>query len=388
MLGPHQVENSTPPTRLEGNGERAGPDRPGRIIRMVHQDQNFAEVNPVPPLNPEEREDLTRSILENGVIVPVLKSAGPACKGQIVDGFHRTEIAAQLKVPCPEITKEYLSEEQFKYDQIEANLNRRQLSIAQRIMLGMRIEPLERMLAKQRMSGIYEKQPEEGTTREIIGRKLGMSGATYQRGKKILEEGSEELIELFLTGSISVNEGWRRLKNLKRLENVDRIVKELENIDPIPEGPFDVMVIDPPWPVGPTPYPQMQNDEIEALPIMKMMNPDSIVWLWCMNTNIAEAVRIAGTWEYKIVSMLTWDKGSPSPAWWMFSQTEHALMLVKGKPLYHKRGQATLMKAPKRGHSAKPDAFYEMVENNCPGTKVEMFARKKRPGWAAWGAEA
>jgi N6-adenosine-specific RNA methylase IME4 len=42
----------------------------------------------------------------------------------------------------------------------------------------------------------------------------------------------------------------------------------------------------------------------------------------------------------------------------------------------------------KRGrHSAKPEDFQTIVEKVSPGPYLEMFARRKRPGWAAWGNE-
>jgi ParB/Sulfiredoxin domain/MT-A70 len=44
--------------------------------------------------------------------------------------------------------------------------------------------------------------------------------------------------------------------------------------------------------------------------------------------------------------------------------------------------------APENRHSRKPDAFYELVESLCPGSKVELFCRHPRCGWAAHGDEA
>jgi N6-adenosine-specific RNA methylase IME4 len=42
----------------------------------------------------------------------------------------------------------------------------------------------------------------------------------------------------------------------------------------------------------------------------------------------------------------------------------------------------------KRGkHSVKPDAFQEMIETVSPGPYLELFARRKRDGWEAWGNE-
>lgn len=39
------------------------------------------------------------------------------------------------------------------------------------------------------------------------------------------------------------------------------------------------------------------------------------------------------------------------------------------------------------GHSGKPDAFLDLVESMSPGPYLELFARRERPGWTAWGNE-
>jgi N6-adenosine-specific RNA methylase IME4 len=49
--------------------------------------------------------------------------------------------------------------------------------------------------------------------------------------------------------------------------------------------------------------------------------------------------------------------------------------------------QTTLLKAPLREHSRKPDEFYALVEALCPGNKCELYARQQREGWESFGAE-
>lgn len=46
--------------------------------------------------------------------------------------------------------------------------------------------------------------------------------------------------------------------------------------------------------------------------------------------------------------------------------------------------------APRAKHSAKPEAVQDRIELLWPdaGPRLELFARRRRPGWAAWGAEA
>ena len=46
------------------------------------------------------------------------------------------------------------------------------------------------------------------------------------------------------------------------------------------------------------------------------------------------------------------------------------------------------MLAPKTEHSAKPDAVQERIEAMYPtARKLELFARRRRPGWDVWGDE-
>ena len=42
-----------------------------------------------------------------------------------------------------------------------------------------------------------------------------------------------------------------------------------------------------------------------------------------------------------------------------------------------------------REHSAKPEVFYEMIESFYPSLpRIELFSRRQREGWAAWGNQA
>jgi N6-adenosine-specific RNA methylase IME4 len=42
--------------------------------------------------------------------------------------------------------------------------------------------------------------------------------------------------------------------------------------------------------------------------------------------------------------------------------------------------------APRRSHSEKPDEFYERLERLFGDVRrLELFARRERPGWTVWG---
>lgn len=69
------------------------------------------------------------------------------------------------------------------------------------------------------------------------------------------------------------------------------------------------------------------------------------------------------------------------------NQTEHCIVAVRGKPTLSLTNQTTVLEAPVREHSRKPEEFYALVESLCPGSKVEMFSREDREGWERWGSE-
>ena len=51
------------------------------------------------------------------------------------------------------------------------------------------------------------------------------------------------------------------------------------------------------------------------------------------------------------------------------------------------KGQVTWTYAPLQEHSHKPEEQYAIIERCSPGPYLELFARRKRPGWHSWGNE-
>jgi hypothetical protein len=70
---------------------------------------------------------------------------------------------------------------------------------------------------------------------------------------------------------------------------------------------------------------------------------------------------------------------------WLRGQTEHCLLAARGKPVFIHGSYTTVLRASRREHSRKPDEFYTLVEDTCPGSRLELFARQARAGWQAFG---
>ncbi len=183
------------------------------------------------------------------------------------------------------------------------------------------------------------------------------------------------------------------LRAKKTLE-AERIRAEPE---PLPTGPFRVVVADPPWRYDKrsedgtkkanTEYATMDTDAVKALAVKEIAEKDAVLWLWTTNAHLPEAFAVVRSWGFTYKTLLTWDKGRIGVGDWLRGQTEHCLFCTRGKPTVELTGQSTLVREMRTDHSRKPDAFYQLVESLCPGSRVELFARQKRPGWYAWGAE-
>lgn len=187
----------------------------------------------------------------------------------------------------------------------------------------------------------------------------------------------------------------------------DRIRQVSEQIrlspPPFPNGRFDVIAIDPPWKYssrqddpthrGRPSYPTMSIEEIIALPIPELTEETCILWLWATNSFLPAAFQCLQAWGFEHKTILTWVKTQMGLGDWLRNQSEHCILGIKGQVQSFSRSgrlnnQTTILYAPRREHSRKPDEFFELVEELCPGSKLELFGRQSRLGWIVHGAEA
>jgi hypothetical protein len=82
--------------------------------------------------------------------------------------------------------------------------------------------------------------------------------------------------------------------------------------------------------------------------------------------------------------------GQPAPG--LRGGNRHELLLLARKgsfgPPEPEDRVDSVLEAPRGRHSEKPEALYELIERMYPqASKLELFARRRRPGWAAWGNE-
>lgn len=226
--------------------------------------------------------------------------------------------------------------------------------------------------------------------RDRIAAAAGVSPATAARAKE-LQRRSPEDFERVVRGEVPLNRALAAAKKAAVIEQIEA------KPAPLPTGQHHVIAIDPPWPYdtraenrdvrGTVDYPDMSIEEICALPVATLAEDDCILWLWTTNAFMRPAFTCLDAWGFAEKTILTWDKEKIGTGHWLRNVTEHCIIAVRGRPLVKLSNQSTILRAPRREHSRKPDEFYELVEKLCPGSKLEMFARQARPGWNAWGAE-
>jgi N6-adenosine-specific RNA methylase IME4 len=143
-------------------------------------------------------------------------------------------------------------------------------------------------------------------------------------------------------------------------------------------------------------YPTMTFSDIAAMPIADLVAPDAHLYMWITNTKLFDVddgwtiPRIVEAWGFTYKTLLTWDKTGPLGMGYYFrGRTEHVVFATKGKaPIPCAQREQNIIHAPNGAHSAKPDAFYDLVERVSPGPYLELFARRARFGWDYWGDQS
>jgi len=167
---------------------------------------------------------------------------------------------------------------------------------------------------------------------------------------------------------------------------------------------YDVILADPPWLFETwgegdrnvsNKYDLMSTGDICNLPIPSAEN--SVLFLWACWPKLKDALQVIEAWgfEYKTIGWI-WVKSKPSGfgfftgmGYYTRANSEPCFIATKGKPLrVVNKGIQSLIYSPFREHSRKPDEQYPKIEKLYPKKSyLELFARRRREGWDAFGNE-
>jgi N6-adenosine-specific RNA methylase IME4 len=344
----------------------------------------------------------------------------------LIAGLHRLEAAKLLDWQAVDAIVFSGDTIEAELAEIDENLMRNDLTVLEQgEHLQRRNEILEAM--GQRAPSY---RPEKGSTvlplktTADIAKEVGLSETSAQRRMQVarnivpevkdairnteIADSTTQLLELarltpekqvevarsIVNGAESVVEAIKTVKQNNRKAEIEKQIEEIKsNNFQAPDKKYDVIVMDPPWPYGTqydpngrraaNPYPEMSLDEIAAIELPAADN--CILWLWTTHKFMRHSFGLLDKWGFRDVAILTWCKDKMGLGSWLRSQSEFCIMAVKGSPKVNLTNQTTVLHAPMREHSRKPDEFYTMVDDLCIGYKIDWFSREPREGWAQFG---
>lgn len=355
---------------------RPNPDQPRKLFAGIHE--------------------LAQSIIDKGLLEPIMIRPMGDGNYQIIHGERRWRACNEARLSEVEVVVREASDEEAYELALLENVQRQDLT------------PIEEAQA-------YQKLQDGGYTQTKVAHIIGRT-QQYVASRLSLLRLSEPAQNLITTRVVSPSAGEllariddpeEQLRVARSIRDEKPTIRQLEKVlaltqqrlppregaVDLPEGLFAVIVADPPWMYvkraedftqrGKCPYPPMSQEDLLALRIPAAQ--DCVLWLWTTNAFVRDAYDLAEAWGFEVKTILTWVKNRMGLGDWLRGQSEHCLMCVKGSPRIHLTNQTTVLMAPAREHSRKPDEFYALVESLCPGAKLEMFARQRRPGWEAHG---
>ena len=216
------------------------------------------------------------------------------------------------------------------------------------------------------------------------------------RGAALIIKERPDLADKVEQGEIKMADAVREIKRAEvvaRLESVEaREQKALK-------GVYDVIVIDPPWPMQKIDRDERQNQVAFDYPTMSEAEmadfempaaDDCHMWLWTTHKFLPMALRLSEGWGFKYVCTFVWHKpGGFQPIGLPQYNCEFALYCRKGAPKFvDTKAFPTCFEAPRGGHSQKPEEFYDVVRRVTGGRRIDIFNRRKIEGFDVWGKEA
>jgi len=357
----------------------------------------FHEVaNIFPLLTGNEFESLRDDIKTNGLLEPIVIH-----EGKILDGRNR--YTACLGADVFPDTIAYVGDDPIGFV-LSKNLHRRHLNESQRGLVSHKIENMPQS------PGINQYEVDANlhrpTTRKEAAEMMNVSERTVASVAKV-ERDAPDLIPAIESGEMTVNRAAQTAKQRKKKEEVEAYSFEVIS-KPALEKKYNVVYADPPWQyntgintldaVTDAHYSTMNLEAVCKYPASLGLNvqDNAVLFLWVTNPFLVKALDVVKAWGFEYKSQIVWiktDLKRPGVGYYVRGRHEMLWICTRGSftPLDKNISPpiGSVLEAPVREHSKKPDEAYSIIETLYPNcTYVELFARGKRDGWESFGDES
>jgi len=142
-------------------------------------------------------------------------------------------------------------------------------------------------------------------------------------------------------------------------------------------------------------YRTLTVDQCAAFPIADLGRGDALFWVWATHPMIDQQIGLCRRLGLNVVTTGVWVKTTRTgklafgTGYRLRCASEPFVICTLGRP-ESVRNIRTAFLAPIGRHSEKPDEAYAIAERMMPQAlrRADIFSRRNRPGWTAWGDEA
>lgn len=157
---------------------------------------------------------------------------------------------------------------------------------------------------------------------------------------------------------------------------------------------YRTILADPPWDINQrgrrgaaNHYDLMTLDSIKAMPVADLCEEDAHLYLWIPNGLLQEGLDVIKAWGFTFRSPIYWIKPRLLLGNFIRNASETCFYATHGKAQVKFHAQPNWLFAPQQDHSHKPEEQFAIIERLSDGPYLELFARRRQPGWDVWGNE-
>jgi N6-adenosine-specific RNA methylase IME4 len=309
---------------------------------------------------------------------------------------------------------------------ISKNLRRRHMDESMRAMVGARLETLRHGGNRKSKGQNANLHVDRSTAAKLVNvSPRSIASAAIVRDKAIpqivqaVDHGNLSISQAAIAAKLAPEQQKRIASEAEagRVDTARKVIKQAArkirevklgnaqasgNLN-LPNKRYGVIIADPEWRFDPwsretgmdraadNHYPTSTTEVIASRPVEKIAAADCVLFLWSTVPMLPDALAVLAAWGFRYKSHFVWVKDRAGTGYW--NRNEHELLLVGTNgdipapaPGSQKR---SVISAPVGDHSVKPDQAYELIEAYFPSLpKIELNARRARPGWDTWGLDA